>query len=110
KSVGIEPSGADPPCPEMKIVFPGGDVTTCVYPGGFLSPMLRNCLFIFFAATAMEPNSSPAVSEASMLQIVVVRMSERISTWGPNRQAQVAVANIRQHHFANMRQHASTCG
>jgi hypothetical protein len=55
----------------------------------------------------MEPNSSPAVSEASMLQIVVVRMSERISTWGPNRQAQVAVANIRQHHFANMRQHAA---
>ena len=47
----------------MKTIAPGGNFTTCVYPGGFFPPTFRNCLFIFFAGAAVitTTNASSAI-------------------------------------------------
>src|SRR5690242_8045059 len=72
----MEPSGSEPPVPEMKIIFPGGEVTTCVYPGGFLPSRFKKFLFIFFAGIATEPSTNPAATETAILHSILVRTSK----------------------------------
>jgi hypothetical protein len=59
----------------MKIIFPGGDVTTCVYPGGFWPSRFRNCFVSFFAGLAIAPPSKAAMKDPAIIAVVVVRIA-----------------------------------